>query len=313
MSYQTLEVKVSHVKNSEFILDDVKGINVLDEFETWAKGLSTDHFKDPVTKSYGTKPSVDRRNRLVMLTMRTGHYGSEGDWVVNTKTHQMEYKTEDHDAQTIETRCALLVPPGSKTALFFVEKQGHEGCGGRVAESFQGHLKSVTSKMTRSNGKPLEAIVTFKTVVAGDAWLEAAKLRSVTAVANEYTSDIAASSAVKDVPMKFSSTLTPALRTAWLPAWVRDVISDKKVKAAADLGFPGGLDYDELIIELGDGDQRKTMVVGKERTPAIRRMLNNYGEPSLSPSALVDRIDEEAKSYYERNKLGWDYKWTRKQ
>ncbi|WP_426007348.1 hypothetical protein ACPFL9_09800 [Paenarthrobacter sp. NyZ202] len=146
MNYQTLIIKESRVKGSEFVLDDVKGINVLDEFESWANGLASDHFKDSAKKSYGTKPTVERRNRLVILTMRTGHYGSEGDWVVNTRTHQKEYSTQDHDAQTIETRCALLVPPNSKLGLFFVEKQGHEGCGGRIAESFHAHLKGLAGK-----------------------------------------------------------------------------------------------------------------------------------------------------------------------
>ncbi|WP_426007349.1 hypothetical protein ACPFL9_09805 [Paenarthrobacter sp. NyZ202] len=161
-------------------------------------------------------------------------------------------------------------------------------------------------------GNPLEAVVSFVTVVAGDAWLATAKLRTVTAVANEYTSDIASASQTNPVPMKYSSTLAPAHRTSWLPSWVQSVVSNKKVAAAADLGFPGGIDYDELIIELGDGDQKKTMVVGKEKTPAIRVLLNDYGQNNLKTSELVARIDEEAKQHYDRNKLRWDYAWTRK-
>lgn len=295
-----------------FKMDDILGLDALEAFERWALNLAPDHFDYPNKKQYGLKPEVERRNRIVILSMRTGHYGNAGDLVVDTGNHETKYKTNEKDAQTILTRCALMVPPHGETALFFIEKQGHEGCGPRIMASFHAHLKVLTESLPTDSGRPLNAVIKVVTVVAPKEWLAFAEVESVTAVVNQYTNDIADAHSTKPVPMVLSSTLTAAKGSRWLPRWVRDVLSLKDLDAAADLGFPDDLDYDELVVTLNDGNQSKTMVIGKDKTPAVRVMLNDDGQAPLEMSEFIDRIDVEASNYFKRRKVSYNLAWTRK-
>jgi hypothetical protein len=309
MTYQSVTVHEAR-REGLFKLDDIKGISLLDEFESWLRSLPADHFKNPAKLQYGTKPIVERRNRIVIATMRTGHYGTAGDEVVNTRTHSASYRTADVDAQTVETRCALLVPPHSDTALFFVEKQGLDGCGTRVLQSFVAHFKEFAKGRQGTNNNPLSVVVEVLTVVEPDAWLEHARMESITAVVNEHTPDVADEGAVRSVPVRLSNTLTPVKGERYLPERFRSSISEKRLEAAADLGFPD-LHYDEFLIRLGDGDHSKTMVIGNEKTPSIRVLLNDHVGRSLTVSELIGRIDDEAKGYYSRRELTYQLAWTR--
>lgn len=308
----SIQVSQTRRKNSEMDLDAVAGVDILAMFSQWASSLDKAHFKNPTKKHYGTKPGLKIRNRLVVLNMRTGSYGTEGDHVIDTTTHAKSYGTKAEDAQTVETRCAFLVPPGLKIALFFTEKQGHENCGGMVLASFVAHLKTEIAKIKRPDGKKYSITVDTKTVVEPDAWVASAHMESVTAVMHEYNSDIGDATATRPVSMRYTTTLAPVKGTPFLPDKVRDVIFDKKLQAAADLGFPDDLAYDELIVKLGDGEQSKTMVIDNQKTPAIRVLLNDHGEPHLKLSGLISRIDEEAKDFFERRQMKWNYAWTRK-
>lgn len=312
MTYNSIGIHQTRIKDSNFILDSVQGINVLDEFERWCRGVSTGHFVEPTKHRYGKKPEVERRNRLVLATMRTGHFGSDGNQVVDTSNHTTSYETRSVDAQTIETRCALLIPPNSKTGLFFIERQGHEGCGSRILDSFKAHLTELAKLKMNARGRPLNIVVDDHAIVAGDAWLEMANMRSVTAVQFEMSTDIADEGGPRPVALEYRRMLSAVKGTSWLPTRIRDLIMRNGVRAASMIGFPDDGDYDELIIELGDGERSKTMVIGREKTPAIRRLLNDDGQPSLKVSAFIDRIDEEARDFYTERRLSWDYVWTRK-
>lgn len=312
MIMQTFQVSEVRKKNSDMVLDDVAGISVLDEFETWAGSLDKSHFKNSTKKHYGTKPKMRRRNRIVVAQMRTGHYGTVGDQVIDTSTHTKAYGTKADDAQTVETRCAFLIPPGSRVGLFFTEKQAFESCGGMLLGSFSAHLKDSAEKIKRPDGKTYKLKISIETVVEPDAWVATAHMQSVTAIKYEYTKDVGDEHATKSVNMQYATTLQPVKGNPFLPDMVRDMVFDKKLEAAAHLGFPDDLNYDELIVKLGDGDQSKTMVIDKQKTPAIRVLLNDHGQSHLKLTELIATIDEEAKTFYERRKLSWDYSWTRK-
>lgn len=311
MVYQSFYVHEARKDQNLFQLDDVLGIDVLDEFEKWARSLPSDHFKNPTTQFYGTKPDVDRRNRLVFATMRTGHYGTAGDQVVNTSTHSPSFTTAEVDAQTVETRCGMLVPPGASKGLFFIEKQGFEGCGHHLLPSFNAHLKDLASQQTRRDGRPYNLVVKTDTVVAADAWLRQAQMEAVTGIVHHYSPDLADAMPLHPEEVLFSSTLQPVKGNSFLPSWYKQLVFNQKLGAAAYLGFPGEAPYDELVVKMGDGAQSKTMVIGREKTPGIRLLLNDHGKPTLSMSQLVDTIDIEAKNFYEREKLSYEYAWTR--
>ncbi|MCZ4151162.1 hypothetical protein BZG21_43020, partial [Escherichia coli] len=191
MTCGRITVKESRITDSEFELDDIQGLDLLEEFSSWASGLPIDHFKDLARQRYGTKPTVDRYSRFTLLSMRTGHFGTAGDLVIDVSSHGTSYETLQNDSSTVETRCGLLVPPNSKIGLFFMEHQGHNACGSRIFSSFEAHLKDKAGRtLVGRKGNPLKLVIDKQTLVSGSAWLERASLEKVSVMKYEKPIDV---------------------------------------------------------------------------------------------------------------------------
>lgn len=311
MTFGKVTINESHRSNSEFELDDIQGLDLLSEFSDWAEGLTKDHFTDGVKKRYGTKPVIDRYARFSLLSMRTGHFGSPGDLVIDVRNHGTKYKTAQNDSSTVETRCGLLVPPKSRIGLFFAEHQGHESCGSRVFSSFEAHLKDKAERtLTGTSGTGLRLTITRETLVSGEAWLKQASLEKISAMKYDKSTDV--SDEIAAVPLTYSRTLEPPKGTRFLPKWMKDLLFDTSIRRTSQLGFPTDEDYDELVATLGDGERRKTMVIGREKSPAIRKLLNDDGQPALDSTQLIHSFDQDAREFYEELEQSWSYAWTRK-
>ncbi|MDQ0709135.1 hypothetical protein QFZ52_001787 [Arthrobacter woluwensis] len=312
MTLQAIRIKASR-KDAFYFLDNVSGVEVLDYFEKWAKSLSPDHFNNHTKQTYGTKPLVERRNRLVVLTMRTGHYGSPGEHVIDTAKHAPQYETKDIDAATVETRCALLVPPGADRGLFFIERVVIEGCGSRVWSSFSEHLKDLLHTKNADDGRPLRATIQAHTVNELDEWLEGADLESIKATIKSAHKDVADDGDTRGYSFEYTGMLKPTNGTKYFPRWVRDLILKHGIGEAAEIGFPvvEGSDYEDIAVTVGDGDRHKTFVVGREKTPALKLLLSGHGEQKLTTDRLIEEIDEAAKDYYARHNIAYQMGWTR--
>lgn len=313
LTFARIEIRESHITKSEFMLDDIKGLSILDEFETWLSNVPLDHFDERVKLRYGKKPKVKRRNRIVIASMRTGHYGISGNEVINVSDHSTAYQTNRLDASTVETRCGLLVPPGATTALLFVEHEGHNDCGFRIFDSFKAHLKSwALENHTGKRGKPLKLTIEMSTVVSGPDWLKNAEMQDLTVHCNRRPTDVS-----DEVPAHFnlaySQTLSPMKGQRFLPPKFKKMVFNGGIRSAAALGFPIDDDYDSLITTVSDGERTKRIEVGNPRFPSIRTLLNEDGEDHLKMSGLIDIIDAEAKAFYESLRLDYDLQWTRKQ
>lgn len=311
MTFGKITIKESRINNSEFDLDDIKGIDLLKEFSTWCGGLPKDHFTDSVKQRYGTKPAVDMYSRFALVTMRTGHFGTDGNLVINTRNHGTRYKTAEEDSSTVETRCGLLVPPKSKVGLFFFEHQGHDSCGSRIFASFDAHLKDKAEKNFPGTKRgSLQLTIKRETLVSGEAWIEAADLEKITALKYDKPTDI--SEDILETPLTYSRSIEPPKGTRKLSSILKGRVFDGTVHPTSQLGFPTDEEYDDLVVSLGDGERSKQMVIGREKSPAIRKMLNDDGQPSLNPQQLISAFEEDAKDFFEGIDLSWSYGWTRK-
>ncbi|QEP08771.1 hypothetical protein [Glutamicibacter sp. ZJUTW] len=310
MTFGRITVKESRITDSEFELDDIQGLDLLEEFSSWASGLPIDHFKDLARQRYGTKPTVDRYSRFTLLSMRTGHFGTAGDLVIDVSSHGTSYETLQNDSSTVETRCGLLVPPNSKIGLFFMEHQGHNACGSRIFSSFEAHLKDKAGRtLVGRKGNPLKLVIDKQTLVSGSAWLERASLEKVSVM--KYEKPIDVSDSPVSVPLTYSRTLLPPKGVRWLPKWMKDILFDTSISGSSQIGFPTDEEFDEIVATLSDGEQTKTMVIGKEKSPAIRKLLNDDGQPALDAQMLIHSFDQDAQEYYSSQELDWSYKWTR--
>jgi hypothetical protein len=311
MTFGKITINESRIKDSEFDLDDIRGIDLLEEFSTWCGAVPKSHFTDTVKQTYGTKPVVDRYSRFSVVAMRTGHFGTDGNLVINIRNHGTKYKTDEDDSSTVETRCGLLVPPKSKVGLFFVEHQGHDACGSRIFSSFETHLKDKAERtMSGTRRASMQLVVKRETLVSGEAWIEAADLERITALKYDKPTDI--SEEIVETPLTYSRTIEPPKGVRKLSNILKGRVFDGTVHPTSQLGFPTDEEYDDLVVSLGDGERRKQMVIGREKSPAIRKMLNDDGQQALTTTQLISSFEEDAKDFFEGLDLSWSYGWTRK-
>ncbi|MFC0248443.1 hypothetical protein ACFFIO_08005 [Citricoccus parietis] len=312
MTYREVLGNVSHQPKPLLNLSDVKGVDLLHEFESWARSLPDDHFKDSTKKTYGTKPTVIRRNRLVLVEMRTGHYGMAGEKVIDVSNHAGQYETRDDDASTVRTRCAFLLPPGHDRGLFFTERQRHDNCGERVIDSFKAHARTLVAGKSKK-GADANLVLETPTVAESEAWLAAANLEDIHIVRYDHQQDVAAESPLRGIPVTYASSIAPVKGNRYLPKRLWTLFREEPDSALAYLGIDDATDedIDEVRLKVGDGEKSREFIVGKTKTPSIRVVLTPPGEPPLNETALVDTIDETARSYYQRWQLQYDYAWTR--
>lgn len=295
-------------------LTAMAGIDILDEFESWAKSVPVDHFKNPVNKSYGHKPTVYRFGRVVVLEMRTGHYGIEGEQVIETKGFTDQYTTSAEDASTTLTRCALFVPPGSTTGLFFTERQGHDNCGTRVYDSFELHIKEKKIAVGKlKNGNDAHLVLDAPALVLGEAWMEAADLEEVSVIQYTEVSDVASTNPALAEEVIYTSSFKPKRGKRTFPQFIKDSVTGTKEDA---IEFLTVVDVDkadddyEVEVRLGDGVQSRRFLVGKTRTPVMRHVLSADGEPPLKLDAIVEEVGLQSKYYFENHlQLGWGQDW----
>lgn len=310
LTFGKITVNEFRVSESDYDLDDIDGLDLLSEFSNWVEKVPKDHFTDAVKHRFGTKPEVTRFPRFTLVSMRTGHYGTAGNLVIDVSNHGTKYKTGIKDSSTVETRCGLLVPPGGKTALYFSEHQGHDSCGSRIFSSFEAHLKETLERNhTSSSGDPLRVTVKRETLVSGAAWIKAAGLERVTALKYDKSTDISDSPIPTE--LVYSRTIEPPKGVRHLPDQIKHRIFGGSVTDTSFLGFPTDEEFDALEVQLGRDGQTKRMYVGREKSPAIRKMLNDDGQPSFDDPNLIRSFEEDAKSFYETQGLNWSYTWTR--
>ena len=69
-------------------------------------------------------------------------------------------------------------------------------------------------------------------------------------------------------------------------------------------------DY-EAIVELTRDGQKKSFVLGHERTPQLQVQLTEGAERRLPRETIRDRMFSQARDYYHRVGIDWNETWTR--
>lgn len=281
-------------------LDDFSPFGLLTMFHEYVSSVHPDKLIDTVKKRYTLITKVHAQGCAVFVDIEFGHYGSVGK-TFNITDHSVEHeRTDDHSA-TILTRLAFVVPPKSKTGIFFIEREGISGGGARVVERFKDALIADFGDLHHF---PTE------TVVEADAWRKDAELSQIKTTARKWRSNIAAGSATtRTIPLgTLRQELVPESGIKYFPRWLRDAILDRSLKMTEYLGFDDN-DEVEVVIELQKGEQTKKFVVGKEKTPSVRILLSDDGQPSLDEPTFRYRVFREAESYYTANGFTWQSSW----
>lgn len=281
-------------------LDDFSPFGLLTMFQVYVNSVDPEKLKDAVKKRYTLITDVYAQGCAVFVDIEFGHYGSVGK-TFNITNHSVEHERSDDHSATILTRLAFVVPPESKTGLFFIEREGISGGGTRVVERFKDALIADYGDFHHF---PTE------TVVEADAWRKDAELSQIKATARKWRPNIAAgATTTRTVPLgTLRQELVPESGVKYFPRWLRDAILDRSLKMTEYLGFDDEDDV-EVVIELEKDEQTKKFVVGREKTPSVRILLSDDGQPALDESTFRYRVFREAENYYTANGFTWESSW----
>lgn len=272
------------------------GGDFLELFDQALADMASARITDDAKKRYTEVESWERVGRTILMRVVVGNYGDHGS-VRDLQTGSEAHAITPDQAHAVSLRCLLLVPPGGMTALLFVEHGQGKSAASAVLARFKQHWQVHQPDIT----------LVVETITRGDVWVEAADLEAVTAVSYGHESDLADAGIPKTLgdlrlqiePPKGERVLSRALKAA---------LMDKNINRAQLLGFSDE-HLDEVRVTLGDGSQRRTFVLGKERAPSMQYILSEANEPTPDDDALRGRVSTEARDLFTAVGGSWQSAW----
>lgn len=286
MTFKHLYVHKSRQKDAErHVLTELPdGSNFLDLCnetleEMRDRGCDIDHGK----RTFRHVTAVKRFSDGVLATVETGSMG-DVPLVRDVQTGEASYKLTEYDSPAVTLRCMIVIPEGTRSAIACIEHGNH-----RSAD--QDLLKEIHAKwMSSHSGLTLH----IETVVQSQEWIDLAGLEAVTAVVYGHTADIADQGKPTKVgTMQYHLVPEKGERFLGMPLKRRLMKSD--LPRSRVLGLAEDLDIDEIVMTLSDDGQRKSVVLGRERTPTIRVVLSEPGEDPRPDESFVRYSQQEAR------------------
>jgi hypothetical protein len=300
LGLETLQVRPGHNRRHLLApLDDVNGVDLLHYFYAWATQIDPDDMVDYQRGRYLKITGVSVVGRSVVVEAESGYFGDPGK-TIDVATHTVAHERTSDQSATIMTRMMLMIPPGSVTGVFVVERQGLVGAGPRMIASFKRAL------MDRFPSYSFDT----ETVLETAAWAEGAELLSIKAVAYGVPVDIGDGVSPEARPVgRLEQVLEPERGKTFLPRGLYRALRERRVRAADFMGFRGDVEVDETFVTLSRDGRKKTFNLEQERVPAVRVLITNDGEAALSATPFLRRCQSEVQDYFEGMELSWDESW----
>ena len=257
-------------------------------------GLGVDTLKDSVKQRYcePEHPATIRDGRTLTCVARAGNYG-EPSSLRDVATGQEKLTHAGDLSSTVPLRIVLCVPKSATSALLFIEHVEGANFGGKFLE----HLKRAWAQ--RHSNWTLET----ELLTRGDAWYKSAELEAITAkVYKHQAADLADQGLASEVGV-LQSTLKPRKGAGFLPRKLLELLEKDLNNASTILGLPET--PNQVTVTLGDGDQQRTFVLGKEKTPAVRLLVTDWGQVALTDTKFRDWCLNDAPTYFKNVGVTW--------
>lgn len=302
---------VNRAKADSVPLDDLDGLDILAEFEAWAAALNDDSMRDEEKKRFVKKPAVFPAGRLCMLRSGIGYWGDPGREVVDSANGEISYVTTEDDASTVPLRAALVSPPASTSAFFFIEREGHSAVGSIILDSFKAHLRNKWKEEHDSDQQALRFTIEDDAYTSSSQWFAVAEATRVQ-VSIDTKTGIEDDDALKVTPAHTQTTVSPE-GMKFFPGWVKSLLMNGEIDralAALRIEIPDGYDGDpEISLTMTGQGREKTFMVNDPKTPSVSLLLHDHGSPALNNTQFAKRVLDEATSIYSDRKLSFLRSW----
>lgn len=244
------------------------------------------------------EPQPAVAGRTVLFRGEIGSFGDPSS-IQDTQTSVEALANPDGNlTNAVPQRLVLLVPQHATTAFLVIEHVPGGLLGQRFLTAIKGAWAQAHPQWT------LEA----DTLTRSEAWLQMAELSAIEAEIPNHSADLADAHGSRQVGT-LRVQLVPPEGHRFFPKAIRKAIDSKALSRSELLGTteePG-----ELKVTLGDGDQSKTFILGKDKTPPVRMLVTDYNDTMLTDAAFRTWCATEAVDYFGDVGVAWNTQWNR--
>lgn len=310
--------KGKNIKESYSVDEIEDGYGVLPYFKSFLSFVQADDktkriIKDEYHQRIYAVKEINAWGCVVAATILSGTYGDEIK-LINMATGE-DRDMDSEDAAGRECTLVLACPRDYKTAEFAVEYRGSDN-GLPVAIVFLKQLRALFKNLTAQ----------LTPIVESQEWLEKSTLEELSIPVRTVPCKVRLSEMdgpedgdqdedIEETGASLRLVLTPDNGSAFSKPF-KDKILKAKLKKSAYLCLPEIIDEEFKIEETPiqatvSADKRtKRFLIGQEKTPSIREMLTDFGEPYLSVRKFTDKAADGMLDHFGANgvkvKSGWD-------
>lgn len=284
-------------------LDEIGGRGLLQLAADYYRSVHPDSLVDHKNTRYTKVGAVSSRGCMLVVKVEHGTFGNTGT-TYDVSNHTPTHKRTSRESATVETRVALVVPPGARQALFMIEREGRFGGGAPAMHRFMKALR---------DGHP-DHYFPQESVQEPQAWLEAARMVQLEVKQKHWKTSLKGDVELESQPIgTVRHILEPEDSKIGFTSGFKKKILEKKINAAEYLHLDE-VDEDDMVTLAtlkGNGRTKTFELDSSKNLPTVRIQLTSNSEPRLEDEDFIRRCFEEAKEYYERNGLSWDSSWER--
>lgn len=258
--------------------------------------LPKDHLVDTEHERYVSIEKMHRRGRTLMFELSAGPLGEAGE-VRDSATHVVEHEYGTAAARTVALRAMLVVPTGSRSALFFIEHGSSTADGtalkNRLVKALRYWHPDLTVKQDR--------------VVEAEAWLEGAQLMRATAMVYGHAPDL--EEHIEGLPKvlgQLQHAILPEKGHKVLPRAIYDGLVERSIDRSALFGISADEDVEDVTVRMTNNGREKTFALGAERFPTLRLMLTDSGEAEPTADGFRDFVLAETTELFQGVSADWN-------
>lgn len=266
------------------------------------KILRDEHKKDVV----GIR-SFKHHGRSVLINAVTGPFG-EKTQVINVLSGRVVKDIEEDESPAKEARILFCCPKNAQFAVVGVESvDGRDAL--QVIKEFAKGLRRLFD----------DCVCPIKAIAESESWLENASLKQLSVV-TKTPKPIILEDGVPDQPVSeefgcLACVITPPKGKKFLGRTFYEDLQARKRSGNGLLTLPDVLEHkslEDLVIETtieGQDGRTKTILLGDAKTPAIREILSNHGEPRPDDEHFRMRVLDSVFNKYSAVGIRLKEKW----
>lgn len=253
--------------------------------------------------------NVEIHGRLILIELMSGQYGEESQLMNMLDGSVTDIPSDQAAVKTVRVVFACPIADGATNAIFAIEH----------VDSINGYyfiqdFAKCIRKIFSDSNSPIHSIL------EKEAWFDSSSLVSMAIPIGSTDQQITLDNGIADEDVertfgRMSLIINPPKGSASFdPRFWKKMLKHTLEKAGM-LTIPA-LDNDTVektnvsVTAIGADNRRKTFTIGNEKSPKVRELITDYGQPRLDNGALRRHLADSILDKYAESQIklqsGWD-------